>query len=113
MHELSIATNIVEIADQYVTKNGASKVLEIELEVGTLSGVVLDALEFAADAAFKDTILENAKRVIHQIEAKARCENCGHEFKVDNHFTPCPKCASFQSQLLEGTELRVVSLLVD
>ena len=60
MHELSIAMNVIEIADEYAAKANATVVKEIEIEVGELSGVVLDALEFAMEVAVKNTILEQA-----------------------------------------------------
>ena len=65
MHELSIAINIVEIATEEAKKANVSSVLEIELEVGTLSGIVIDALEFAMDEAIKNSVLQNAKIKIY------------------------------------------------
>lgn len=113
MHELSIATNIVEIAVEYAEKNNASVVKEIEIEVGELSGVVVEALEFAMDSATKQTILENAKVKIDFIHGKAKCNHCGHEFPVSSIYEVCPKCNSYNSEIIKGKELRVKSLIVD
>jgi hydrogenase nickel incorporation protein HypA/HybF len=113
MHELSIALNIVEIAKENAQKAKSNSIKEIELVVGELSGVVYEALEFAMDEAVKNTILENAKRTIIRIPGKAKCDSCSHEFDLKDIYTPCPKCNSFMSEIIEGKELRVKSLIVE
>ena len=67
MHELSIVLSIVDIADEQVRKTGARQVEQIDLDIGALSGVELDALDFAWDAGVKDTVLEKAQRNINRI----------------------------------------------
>jgi hydrogenase nickel incorporation protein HypA/HybF len=113
MHELSIAINIVEIATEEAKKANVSSVLEIELEVGTLSGIVIYALEFAMDEAIKNSVLQNAKIKINEIRAIAKCLKCSTEFSVENYYTPCPKCNSFETELTNGKELKIKSLLID
>jgi hydrogenase nickel incorporation protein HypA/HybF len=113
MHEFSIAMNIVDIATDYAMKENAASVREIEIEVGEISGVVLDALEFCLDAAVKDSVLEGAERKVTRIPGKARCRKCAHEFPVHDLYTLCPKCGCPAPQILQGSELRVKSLLVE
>lgn len=112
MHELSIVMSIVEIAEEQVKKNHASKVETIELEIGTMAGVEWEALDFAWSAAVKHTVLEDAEREIHHIKAKARCMECGLEFNVTERFQPCPVCRDFLTEFVQGKELRVKSLTV-
>ena len=73
MHEFSIAVNMVDIALDYAGRSNAEIVNEIELEIGDLSGVVIDAMTFAMEAATKGTILEKAKLKITQVPGKGRC----------------------------------------
>jgi len=113
MHELSIAMSVIEIADEYAEKANANVVNKIEIEVGELSGVVLEALEFAMEVAVKNTILENANCQYIQIPGIARCEKCAHEFSTSDLHTPCPKCNSYEQEITSGRELRVKSLIVD
>ncbi len=113
MHEMSIAINIVEIAEEEVQKAGARSVLSIKLEIGALSGVIIEALEFAMEEAVKNTILENAKVDILFIPAKARCMNCHNEFEVDDLFSPCPECNSIETEIIKGREMKIKSLVVD
>ena len=46
MHELSIVLGIVDIADEQVRKAHARKVDSIDLDVGTLAGIEMEALDF-------------------------------------------------------------------
>jgi len=110
MHELSIAMGIVKIAEKEAKKANAATIKSIELEIGTLSGVEIDSLNFAWPMAVNGTLLEKAVKKISVIEALAKCGDCDHEFKVNNLFDPCPKCNSFLKIILKGKELRVKAL---
>ena len=80
MHELSIAMSIVEIAEKEFEKSRASKVTEIELEIGQLAGIEYEALEFAMQMAVKNTILENAILKVEKPKGLAFCNDCSLEF---------------------------------
>jgi hydrogenase nickel incorporation protein HypA/HybF len=113
MHELSIALGIVKIAEEESRKAEAKKITAIELEIGSMSGIELDALEFAWPVAVKDTVLAEAKREIDWIEARARCADCHHEFDVEYSYDSCPKCNSYFKNVFKGKELRVKSLEIE
>jgi hydrogenase nickel incorporation protein HypA/HybF len=113
MHEFSIAMNIVDVATDHARKENVSSVRVIEIEVGELSGVVPDALEFCLEAAVKGSVLEGADRKLIRIPGKAKCRKCGHEFPVHDLYILCPECGSPAPEILEGSELRVRSLLVE
>ena len=112
MHELSLVLNIIDIAEEEVKKAHAHQVDSIELEVGSLAGVEMDALDFSWDVAVKDTVLANAERTIDQVQAVAKCSNCGCEYFVHESFEPCPACNEVFVEYLKGKELRVKSLVV-
>jgi hydrogenase nickel incorporation protein HypA/HybF len=113
VHELSIAENIVEIAIARLWADGGSAVKEIELEIGTLSGIEIDALTFAMDIATKNTPLQNAEIRILTVQGRLRCDICSVEFDANDYFTPCPSCGSFENLTLQGEEMRVKTLLVE
>ncbi len=113
MHELSIALNIVDIASTEARKAGASRVIDLNIEVGSLSGVIVEALEFAMEVAVRDTMLSGARVAIHPINAQAKCRQCGAEFEVRDYFEECPECASLDLQITRGQELKVRSLKVE
>lgn len=113
MHEFSIAVNIVEIAETHAREAGADKVIDICIDVGTQSGVVINALTIAMESAMKDTILENAKVFINEIQAEARCLECNTQFAPEDLFSSCPKCSSFQTEITQGKDLKVQSISVE
>jgi hydrogenase nickel incorporation protein HypA/HybF len=113
MHEMSIASSIVEIAESEAKKANAMIISEIELDIGTISGIELDALDFAFKALKPKSMLKDAEIKINIIQAKAKCEDCKTEFDTENVYTLCPKCNSYKTSILQGKEMKVKSILVD
>ena len=112
MHELSIALGIVKIAEDEASKAKANKVTIIELEIGVLSGVEIDSLNFIWESAVKDSILEFSEKQISIIEGKGKCADCDTEFDMENIYDCCPKCNSNFKGILKGKDLRVKALEV-
>jgi hydrogenase nickel incorporation protein HypA/HybF len=110
MHELSIAMSIIEIAEENARNANTSVINEIELDIGSQSGVVLEALEFAMQSAIQGTMASNAKVKINSIPARAVCDKCQNEFYVDEIFAPCPECGNPFCEIIQGKELKVKSL---
>lgn len=113
MHELSVAMNIIDIADEYFKKSDASKIYNIELEIGELSGIIIESLEFAMNHAVKGSVLENASLNICIKKGIARCKSCNEEFEMNEPYTSCPKCSEYNSEIIAGKEMRVKSLMVE
>ncbi len=112
MHELSIALGIVKIAEKEVKKAKVNAVTKIELQIGTLSGIDLESLNFVWDSAVKDTVLENAIKEIEMIKAKGKCVDCDTEFDMKYIYDSCPNCNSNFKGILSGKELKVKALEV-
>jgi len=112
MHELSIAMGIVKIAEDETAKVEEKTVVKIELEIGELAGVEIDALNFVWNSAVKDSVLENAEKEITIIKGVAICADCNTEFYLENIYDSCPKCNSNFKGIIQGKELRVKSLEV-
>ncbi len=113
MHELTLALEIVEMVAQETEKHACSAIREIELEVGVLSGVDAEALEFALSVAVGGTLLEKALIRMVRTQGVGRCTPCDCTFEMNEVWTPCPICQMPAGQILSGDSLRVVSLMVD
>jgi hydrogenase nickel incorporation protein HypA/HybF len=113
MHEMSIALSIIDIVSEEFKKYNAVRINEVEIEIGTISGVEISALEFSFDIAVKDTILEFAKRKIISVIAKAECLECNNIFEMTAFYEPCPKCRSLTINILQGKELKIKSINID
>jgi len=68
MHELSIVQSIVDIATNEANAAQGNMIDEIEIDIGALSGIDMNAFWFAWNIAVKNTLLANAKANIHHIE---------------------------------------------
>lgn len=112
MHELSLVQNIIEIVIEHAEKIKAKRVVEVSIDVGAVSGVVPEALEFAWELSVKNTIIEKALLKINIIEPKAVCRECKKDFKVGDIFS-CPYCNSFDYDIILGKELKVNSINVE
>lgn len=112
MHELSIVMGIVKIAEDETAKANAKEATKIELEIGNLSGVELDSLDFVWEAAVKNTVLKNARKEIAIIKGKGKCIDCDTEFEMDFIYDCCPKCNSNFKGILQGKELKVKAIEV-
>jgi Zn finger protein HypA/HybF involved in hydrogenase expression len=44
---------------------------------------------------------------------KGRCKSCDFEFEMNNLMATCPKCQAFPSEISEGREFRVLSLVIE
>lgn len=113
MHELSIAISIVDTAIDQAARASAGRVSEVELDVGLLSGIVYEALEFALGVATKGTILEETLFRINRVEPVAECPRCDHLYTPEGMFSQCPECKETGIRLIRGTELKIKSLLVE
>ena len=113
MHELSVAVNIINLAEEAAKRADAKRIHSIELEIGALAGIDFDALEFAMDVSVKGTMLENAERKYTKIETVARCLDCKNEFPAIGFIDNCPECNSFRFDILKGKELLIRSLEIE
>lgn len=113
LHELGITQSIVEIALQAAEKQQAQKIHSVTLEVGSLAGVVAEALQFCYEACSRQTLLEGSRLLIDRIPARASCRDCATEFALADLLACCPECQSFSCDLLCGEELRIKEMEID
>jgi hydrogenase nickel incorporation protein HypA/HybF len=113
MHEFSLVQNIIEIVEENARKNQAKRVTEVVLEIGTLSGVEMSALDMAIESLGPGTIMDGAEIKKEIVEALAVCSQCGKEYSPDDYFSLCPKCGSYGAKIIKGKELRVKSITAE
>jgi hydrogenase nickel incorporation protein HypA/HybF len=113
MHEFSMALEVINLTKREAEKNKANSIKEITIEVGALSGVDADAFESALGLLKRDSILESAAVHIIRTPGKGICNACKLEFEMNQRMACCPNCNCFPSEISEGQQFRVVSLLVE
>lgn len=110
MHELSIMQSALSLALEEARQAGASRVHEIRLRIGALSGVVPEALEFAFEALTPGTPAEGAQLAIEHVPARFWCAACSREFESEEMLAECPDCHALSGELRAGREMEVASL---
>ncbi len=103
MHELSITQSIVSTV---VERMRDARICRVRVEVGKLSGVVPDSLQFCFEMASAGTTLEGARLEIIEPAGKGRCRDCGSDFETVEPLPLCD-CGSADVELLAGQELRI------
>jgi hydrogenase nickel incorporation protein HypA/HybF len=110
MHELSIASALVDIAARHAR---GRPVATVEVAVGRMRQVVPSALEFAFELVARGTPLEGARLELRDIPAQGRCRECGTEAQQDGFPLCCPACGGLDVALTAGEELSVEAIEVD
>jgi hydrogenase nickel incorporation protein HypA/HybF len=110
MHELSIAMNIVDMAQEEAERRNVH-VDAVHLELGALSGVVKEALLFSYTVACDGTLLEGSRLVVKDIPIEVFCPNCKLPRTLASmQWFHCPDCGAATSEILHGKELVITAL---
>ena len=123
MHEASIAQSIVQTVIDEAEKQSATRVESVEVEIGELTFLGIDQLEFWVKTGFEDTIAEKADVLFKKIKARIRCNDCGYEGELRVEEDPayhmslpsftCPKCKGTSIEITQGREafIRTIKIL--
>lgn len=106
MHELGITENIIEIALQHAQ---GRKINQITLEIGQLSAILPDSIEFCFEACRQDTPLAATTLKIIEVPGIARCRQCQTAFAIAQPFGIC-ECGSIDLEFIQGQELQIKEL---
>jgi hydrogenase nickel incorporation protein HypA/HybF len=110
MHELSLSSAIVNTVAKHA---GDRRVVVVNLRVGALRQVIPDTLEFYFEFVARGTACEGARLEQELIEARLRCEECGHEWSIEIPAFRCPHCAGSRVAVASGNEFEVESIDVE
>ncbi len=113
MHELSVAKDLIAMIIDVAKKNDATRVTSVTVEIGALSGIEPDALEFAFEAVSRDTMLEGCAFEMELTPLTVLCPKCAWRGEVDKLYPICGDCGNAQVEVIGGRELRLLSLDVD
>jgi len=107
VHELSLIASVFDVLEEKAREHDASRVTEVVLKVGRMSGVVPDLLESAFDIYKKGTLAEGARLRIEVVPVKLRCPDCGGASVREETDFSCAVCGSRRVEIVEGRELIV------
>lgn len=123
MHELSAGTAIVRTVVQACKGKHVRRIKSVNIQIGTLTLLNPEQLDFCFDIAAKDTLAEGAKLEIETTPAVLECVSCGTKFDwkpVDDdpaYYLLGPKlkcdCGSTDIRIAAGREFKVLNMTVE
>src|ERR1700756_4172237 len=119
MHELSIASAVVESVLEFVSVHPVKKVLVVRLAIGELSHVEADQLRFCYMAITEQTPIQDSTLEIETVEALVQCERCRYRGRPkywDDALSvgpiptlQCPNCGA-TVEAIEGNDCAIKSI---
>ena len=111
MHELALSESIVDaVLSAEQVKGRRLRVLAVE--VGALSSVNVDTLEFCLRLVLEQRGHEGVQTRITSAPALLQCR-CGARYQTEDIYTPCPECGGWERDVVSGTDVRVQYVEVD
>lgn len=113
MHELSIATDLINTAIETAKQNDAKKVLSVTVEIGELAMINPEQLIFMYEVLTEENMLKGSKLQIVHVPAVMECPNCGYKGPLEDKYTcACPKCG-LTLRALEGRDICLKTMEID
>jgi hydrogenase nickel incorporation protein HypA/HybF len=105
MHELSIATALVEQLEHLAAEQHAVRITALEVRCGVLRQIVPEAFELAFQIASADTVVAGAVVNLVTEGLRVRCRRCQREFaaEIDNYL--CTTCQAADVEVVAGDDI--------
>lgn len=113
MHELGIATSILETVRTELEKHAGARPSRVGVRIGEIAAVNPEALRFAFEALTRETDLERLALEIEICPLRFRCKACQGAFEVKDFAPACPQCGAEQTECVGGDELEIAYLEVE
>jgi hydrogenase nickel incorporation protein HypA/HybF len=106
MHELALMEKVVAAVEASVSP---SRVTRLRLQIGQLSGVLPETVEFCFALCTRGTALDGARLEIDEVGGLGHCRRCGAEVAMQTELDPC-RCGSAEVVVTGGRDLRVTTV---
>ena len=113
MHELSIASAILDAVRKEAEKLSGAHVTKVGVRIGALSGVEPEALSFGFSVLVQGSDMDPLALVIEPVPRRQRCPECDFTFEVGDESLACPRCAKPDTLFAGGDELDLAYLEVE
>jgi hydrogenase nickel incorporation protein HypA/HybF len=113
MHELSIATYLIEEVERQARQHGARRIHAINLVVGTRSGVVEDSLRFGFELLAAGSLVEGAQINTRLAPMRFECAACGDAYTPAETDFRCPRCGRLGALADDGSALLIESIEIE
>lgn len=125
MHESAIAQSIVRTVLEEAGKQDAKKVESIEVEIGELTFLGIEQVEFWVKTSLEGTIAADAEIKLEKVNAEIECDECAYQGNLNVEEDPayhitlprfsCPSCNSPKIRIVRGKDavIRRIRILKD
>ncbi len=107
MHEISLTRSIFRSLEAELTEEELSKLVEIRMKIGELSGTEPVLLQNAFDIVSQQTPYKEVKLHITQVPTSVYCQNCQQTFYPKMRKFICPECQTPSNQIEAGEEMLI------
>ena len=115
MHELYVTKSIFQIVLKHATMGNVSRVVSVNLEIGSLSDLQDEWLQRYFDRLSSNTVVEGAQLRIKRVPAVFQCNQCDLSFEIcsllDEELS-CPHCQGRDVSLVSGQEYHIKNMEV-
>ena len=112
MHELGVASEILDVALSEADRHAAKKVTSIRLRVGVLRAIEPENLSFLFEHLARGTPAEGASLEIVEDPIRVECPVCGAS-EVRTFTYECPRCKGSGVSVTGGDSLSILSLDIE
>ena len=109
MHELSIASYLLEAVEEQAQQAGAARIVAINLVIGERAGVVDDSLRFSFELLAQDTLAEGACINVRRTLMRFHCAACADDYTPREGFR-CPRCGASGQIVDDASKLMIESI---
>ncbi|MCK4719485.1 hydrogenase maturation nickel metallochaperone HypA [bacterium] len=112
MHEFFLTEGLIRLATDEATKAGIVILEKITVQIGALSGVNIDSIDFAFGILSKNNELtRDTELVVEEIPGRGKCSRCGREIELERLYLICPNCNSPTVEITGGREFIIKNLV--
>jgi len=102
------------MAQEEAEQRGGVQITAVHLKLGTLSGVMKEALQSAYEMACYDTPLQGSRLIVEEVPVVVFCPTCQRQRLLSSiQLFCCPECGTPTSEVVQGKELEVVALEIE
>jgi len=93
MHEMSLVQALLTQLGALAAEHQKTRVLTVTLDIGPLSGVVIDSFQFGFDVlSAENDLTKGARLIVINPPATFQCIGCGHRQSAAVRPDSCPQC---------------------
>jgi hydrogenase nickel incorporation protein HypA/HybF len=110
MHELTIASSLIDLASDHASRNGRGRVTGMHVRLGVMCGIAR-SLYFCFGPATRGTPCEGARLHIEEVPLTIFCEHCAEArspLSLSN--LRCPDCGRPSRKVLSGREMELTHI---